>query len=59
MSNYDPKAQKKVRETINEIKHDELRAARGGKKVPNPRQSVGVGLDEARQEGARIPNKAM
>jgi len=54
---YGPKAQEKVKETMEEYKKGELKSGRSGKKVKSRKQAVAIGLSEARQEGAKVPSK--
>jgi hypothetical protein len=62
-SGSDPKSKrivrKKMQKTMHEFKHHELKSGPGGKagKVKNPKQSIAIGLSEARQSGAKIPKK--
>ena len=56
-----PKAKKivgkKMKKTMHEFKHHELKSGRGGKagKVKNPKQAIAIGLSEARRAGADVP----
>lgn len=54
---YGPKAQKKVKKTMEEYKKGELKSGRSSKKVTSRQQAVAIGLSEARQEGVKVPNK--
>ena len=54
MAKYSKAAQKKVGETMHEMKAGKLRSS-SGKKVTNPKQAIAIGLSEAREEGARVP----
>ena len=54
---YGPKAQKKVEETMKEMKQGKLESGRSGKKVTNPKQAVAIGLSKARKSGAKVPKK--
>ena len=51
------KAQKKVKETMHEMKEGKLKSGRSGKKVTSQKQAVAIGLSEARKEGAKVPKK--
>jgi Family of unknown function (DUF6496) len=53
---YGPKAQQKVKETMDEYKKGELTSGNSGKKVTNRKQAVAIGLSKARKEGAKVPN---
>ena len=55
MARYSKKAQEEVEEKMHEMKRGELHSGRSGKKVTNPRQSIAIGLSEAREEGAKVP----
>ncbi len=46
----------KVEKVMHEYKHHQLRSG-SGKKVTNPKQAIAIGLNEAREAGARIPKK--
>jgi hypothetical protein len=60
MAKYDENSQKKVEETMHEMRTGKLKSGQSGKKVTNPRQAVAIGLDKARREGAKVPTqKAM
>lgn len=56
MAKYSEKAQDKVEETMHEMKKGKLKSG-SGKKVTNPKQSIAIGLSEARKEGAKVPKK--
>jgi len=56
MARYGPKAQKKVEETMHEYKEGNLKSG-SGKKVTSRKQAVAIGLSEAREEGAKVPDK--
>ncbi|MBS1133325.1 MAG: putative histone H1-like protein [Burkholderiaceae bacterium] len=57
MAKYGKKAQEKVEETMREFKEGKLRSGGSGKKVTNPKQAVAIGLSEAREAGAKVPEK--
>src|SRR5690242_2280396 len=46
----------KMKKTMHEFKHHELKSGRGGK-VKNPKQAIAIGLSEARRSGANVPAK--
>ena len=56
-----PKAKKtvkkKMKRTMHEYKHGELKSGRSGKKVKSRKQAIAIGLSEARRAGAKIPKK--
>lgn len=56
MAKYGKKAEKKVEETLHEMKEGKLKTG-SGKKVTNPKQAVAIGLSEARKEGDKVPPK--
>jgi len=55
MPKYGPKAKKKVEKTMHEFKRGQLRSG-SGKKVTDKDQAVAIGLSEAREEGAKVPD---
>ena len=55
MPKYGPKAKKKVEKTMHEFKRGQLRSG-SGKKVTGKDQAVPIGLSEAREEGAKVPD---
>jgi len=48
---------KKMKRTMHEYKHGELKSGRSGKKVKSRKQAVAIGLSEARRAGANVPKK--
>jgi hypothetical protein len=56
MNKYGPKAQKKVEETMHEFKEGKLKSG-SGKKVTSRDQAVAIGLSQARDEGAKVPDQ--
>jgi len=50
-------AKKKMKRTMHEYKHHQLKSGRSGKKVKSRKQAVAIGLSEARRAGANIPKK--
>jgi hypothetical protein len=59
MAKYSKKAQDKIEEVMHEYKHGELKSGKGGKggKVKSREQAIAIGISEARQTGAKVPNK--
>ncbi len=57
MTKYGPKAQERVGKVMHEMKEGKLKSGRSGKKVTSREQAVAIGLDEARREGAKVPNR--
>lgn len=56
MAKYGKKAQKKVKETMHEMKEGKLKTG-SGKKVTSRKQAIAIGLSEARKEGDKVPKK--
>ena len=52
---YGPKAQRKVRRSMEEMKEGKLRSGRSGKKVTSRKQAIAIGLSEARRSGGKVP----
>ena len=57
MAKYGPKSQEKVEKTMHEFKEGKLKSGKSGKKVTNPKQAIAIGLSEARESGAKVPDK--
>lgn len=55
MSKYGPKAQENVKEAMHKYKRGELKSG-SGQKVKSKKQAVAIGLSEAREKGAKVPN---
>ena len=56
MNKYGPKAQEKVEKAMHEYKQGELKSS-SGQKVKSRKQAVAIGLSEAREAGAKVPEK--
>ena len=56
MATYGKKAQSKVEKVMHERKQGTLRSS-SGQKVTSSKQAIAIGLSEARQAGAKVPNK--
>ncbi len=56
MAKYGPKAQEKVGEAMHEFKEGRLKSG-SGQKVKNRKQAVAIGLSEARESGAKVPQQ--
>jgi Family of unknown function (DUF6496) len=54
---YGPKAGKKVKRAMHEMKRGELKSGRSGKKVTSRKQAIAIGLSEARAAGGKVPRK--
>jgi hypothetical protein len=57
MAKYSKKSQDKVKKAMHERKAGTLKSGRSGKKVKSRKQAIAIGLSEARQAGAKVPNK--
>lgn len=55
MTKYGKKAQETVKEVMEKFKKGELESGKSGKKVTNRKQAVAIGLSEAREKGAKVP----
>ncbi|MDQ8003530.1 MAG: DUF6496 domain-containing protein [Pedobacter sp.] len=56
MAKYSKKAGEKVGEAIHEMKAGKLKTGTG-KKVTSKKQAIAIGLSEAKEEGAKVPEK--
>jgi uncharacterized protein DUF6496 len=54
---YGPKASQKVERAMHEFKHGQLKSGRSGRTVKSRKQAIAIGLSEARERGAKVPNK--
>ena len=57
MAKYSKMAEEKVEKAMHERKHGTLKSGRSGKTVKSRKQAIAIGLSEARQAGAKVPNK--
>jgi hypothetical protein len=57
MAKYGKKSQEKVEQAMHELKRGTLKSGRSGKKVASRKQAIAIGLSEARDEGAKVPEK--
>jgi hypothetical protein len=57
MPRYGKKAQSKVKRAMHEMKRGELKSGRSGKKVTSRKQAIAIGLSEAREKGAKVPQR--
>jgi len=55
MAKYGKKAQETVEAAMHKFKKGELKSGKSGKTVTNPKQAVAIGLSEARENGAKVP----
>lgn len=56
MAKYSKKAQEKVEKALHEMKEGKLTSG-SGKKVTSRKQAIAIGLSEAREAGAKVPEK--
>ena len=56
MAKYSKKAGEKAEATMHEMKEGKLKTGTG-KKVTSRKQAVAIGLSEARDAGAKVPEK--
>lgn len=56
MAKYSKKAGEKVETAIHEMKEGKLKTG-SGKKVTSRKQAIAIGLSEAKEEGAKVPDK--
>ena len=59
MAKYSEKAQDKVGEVMKEFKEGKLKSGPGGKggKVKSRKQAIAIGISEAREAGAKVPDR--
>ena len=57
MAKYGKKAQQSVESAMRRRKRGSLRSGRSGKKVTSRRQAIAIGLSEAREKGAKVPQR--
>ena len=57
MAKYSKKAGDKVERAMKEKNEGTLKSGRSGKKVTSRKQAIAIGLSEAREEGAKVPEK--
>lgn len=56
MATYSKKTQDKIEAVMHEYKEGTLHSS-SGKKVTNRKQAVAIGIEEARDAGAKVPKK--
>lgn len=56
MPKYGKKAQQEVEKVMHKYKKGELKSG-SGQKVKSKKQAVAIGLSEAREKGAKVPEK--
>ncbi len=52
---YGPKASEKVERAMHEMHEGTLKSGGSGKRVTSRKQAVAIGLEEARESGAKVP----
>lgn len=57
MAKYGPKAKEKIGDVMHEWKKGKLKGGKGGQVVKNRKQAIAIGISEAREAGAKVPNK--
>ena len=55
MAKYGKKAQETVKEVMEKFKNGELKSGNNSEKVTDRKQAVAIGLSEAREKGAKVP----
>jgi hypothetical protein len=55
MPKYGMKAQETVKGVMEKFKKGELKSGKSGEKVTDRKQAVAIGLSEAREKGAKVP----
>lgn len=58
MAKYSRKAQEKIEEVMHEFKQGQLKSGNDGK-VKSRKQAIAIGINEARKEGAKVPEKKL
>jgi hypothetical protein len=54
---YSKSSQDKVEQVMHEFKRGKLKSGRSNKTVKNPKQAIAIGLSEAREAGAKVPER--
>lgn len=57
MAKYSKKAGEKVERAMHEMHEGTLKSGRSDQPVTDPKQAIAIGLSEAREEGAKVPEK--
>lgn len=57
MAKYGQKAQQKIKKVMREFQRGKLKSGKTGKKVTKRSQAIAIGLSEAREAGAKVPEK--
>lgn len=56
MAKYSKKAGKLVEKAMHKMKRGKLKSGKSGKTVKSRKQAIAIGLSEAREKGAKVPN---
>ena len=57
MAKYGRGAQKRVESAMRRRKRGTLKSGRSGRKVKSRKQAIAIGLSEAREKGAKVPQR--
>jgi Family of unknown function (DUF6496) len=57
MARYGTRAKKSVGRTMHKLQKGNLKSGKSGKRVKSRKQAIAIGLSEARQKGAKVPNR--
>ena len=57
MAKYGKSASKNVKSAMHRRKRGTLKSGRSGKTVKSRKQAIAIGLNEAREKGAKVPRK--
>ena len=57
MARYGAKASEKVERAVHEEKRGQLKSGKSGKTVKSRKQTIAIGLAEARRAGAKVPSR--
>ncbi len=55
---YGEKAQESVKDAMHKMKRGKLESGKSHKKVTDKKQTIAIGLSEARKKGAKVPQKS-
>ena len=58
MRQYSKKSQDMVESAMHRMKEGKLKSGKSEKTVHNPKQAIAIGLSEAREKGAKVPEKS-
>ncbi len=58
MAKYSKASQESVKDAMHEMHEGKLKSGKSNKKVTNPKQTIAIGLSEAREKGAKVPKKS-